>query len=144
MLPACQCDRMGTVLGNSQCDPVSGDCFCKRLVTGRSCDKCLVRSGGNAHLWTKNSCGFPVRSNYLQCNWLICLLLSYSCLSLFFCFLLNCFQFERNELVVKLSLLQIVGMWTPAWALCLNLTQQFKTCPVGVDYTTPKMVRAWQ
>lgn len=41
--PACQCDHRGTVSGSSQCDPVSGDCFCKRLVTGRSCDQCLVR-----------------------------------------------------------------------------------------------------
>uniref|UniRef100_A0A669EIH6 Laminin, beta 2 (laminin S) n=1 Tax=Oreochromis niloticus TaxID=8128 RepID=A0A669EIH6_ORENI len=39
----CQCDPRGTVSGSSQCDPVSGDCFCKRLVTGRSCDQCLVR-----------------------------------------------------------------------------------------------------
>lgn len=64
VLPACQCDRMGTVLGNSQCDPVSGDCFCKRLVTGRNCDKCLVRSGENAHLRTKNSKEFaPIICN---------------------------------------------------------------------------------
>lgn len=41
--PACQCNRLGSVLGKSQCDPVSGDCFCKRLVTGRHCDTCLVR-----------------------------------------------------------------------------------------------------
>eukprot|EP00066_Takifugu_rubripes_P001619 XP_003962939.2 PREDICTED: laminin subunit beta-2 [Takifugu rubripes] len=45
----CQCDRMGTVLGNSQCDPVSGDCFCKRLVTGRSCDKCLPEHWALSH-----------------------------------------------------------------------------------------------
>ena len=39
---ACWCDNRGTVSGSSQCDPISGDCFCKRLVTGRSCDQCLV------------------------------------------------------------------------------------------------------
>lgn len=45
--PACRCDHRGTVSGSSQCDPVSGDCFCKRLVTGRSCDQCLVRQCKN-------------------------------------------------------------------------------------------------
>uniref|UniRef100_A0A8C1IFF7 Laminin, beta 2 (laminin S) n=1 Tax=Cyprinus carpio TaxID=7962 RepID=A0A8C1IFF7_CYPCA len=39
----CKCDPRGTVSGSSQCDPVSGDCFCKRLVTGHSCNQCLVR-----------------------------------------------------------------------------------------------------
>uniref|UniRef100_A0A3Q2YST7 Laminin, beta 2 (laminin S) n=1 Tax=Hippocampus comes TaxID=109280 RepID=A0A3Q2YST7_HIPCM len=36
----CRCDHRGTVAGSTQCDAVSGDCFCKRLVTGRSCDQC--------------------------------------------------------------------------------------------------------
>ncbi|MEQ2204646.1 hypothetical protein XENOCAPTIV_016345 [Xenoophorus captivus] len=39
----CRCDHRGTVLGSSMCDAFSGDCFCKRLVIGRSCDQCLVR-----------------------------------------------------------------------------------------------------
>ena len=38
----CQCDPRGTVPDGSQCDPLSGECLCKRLVTGRSCDQCLV------------------------------------------------------------------------------------------------------
>lgn len=38
----CQCDPRGTVAEGSRCDPVSGECFCKRLVTGRNCDRCLV------------------------------------------------------------------------------------------------------
>ena len=38
----CRCDPRGTVADGSQCDAVSGDCLCKRLVTGRSCDQCLV------------------------------------------------------------------------------------------------------
>ncbi|XP_028906589.1 laminin subunit beta-2 [Ornithorhynchus anatinus] len=37
----CRCDPRGTVSGGPPCDPVSGDCFCKRLVTGPSCDQCL-------------------------------------------------------------------------------------------------------
>uniref|UniRef100_A0A3P9JI64 Laminin subunit beta 2 n=1 Tax=Oryzias latipes TaxID=8090 RepID=A0A3P9JI64_ORYLA len=45
----CRCDRRGTVSGSSQCDPVSGDCFCKRLVTGRSCDQCLPEHWGLSH-----------------------------------------------------------------------------------------------
>ncbi|XP_054633682.1 laminin subunit beta-2 isoform X1 [Dunckerocampus dactyliophorus] len=42
----CRCDHRGTVAGSTQCDPVSGDCFCKRLVTGRSCDQCLPEHWG--------------------------------------------------------------------------------------------------
>ncbi|XP_061636801.1 laminin subunit beta-2 isoform X1 [Phyllopteryx taeniolatus] len=42
----CRCDPRGTVAGSTQCDPVSGDCFCKRLVTGRSCDQCLPEHWG--------------------------------------------------------------------------------------------------
>ncbi|XP_059799850.1 laminin subunit beta-2 [Hypanus sabinus] len=38
---SCRCHPVGTVSGNQPCDPVSGDCFCKRLVTGRRCDRCL-------------------------------------------------------------------------------------------------------
>uniref|UniRef100_A0A673C8G0 Laminin subunit beta-2-like n=1 Tax=Sphaeramia orbicularis TaxID=375764 RepID=A0A673C8G0_9TELE len=45
----CRCDHRGTVSGNAQCDPVSGDCFCKRLVTGRSCDQCLAEHWALSH-----------------------------------------------------------------------------------------------
>ncbi|NWI67992.1 LAMB2 protein, partial [Todus mexicanus] len=45
----CQCDPRGTVSEGSQCDPVSGECFCKRLVTGRSCDQCLPEHWGLSH-----------------------------------------------------------------------------------------------
>uniref|UniRef100_A0A672ITP8 Laminin, beta 2 (laminin S) n=1 Tax=Salarias fasciatus TaxID=181472 RepID=A0A672ITP8_SALFA len=45
----CRCDPRGTVTGSSQCDPVSGDCFCKRLVTGRSCDQCLPEHWALSH-----------------------------------------------------------------------------------------------
>uniref|UniRef100_A0A665X2E4 Laminin subunit beta-2-like n=1 Tax=Echeneis naucrates TaxID=173247 RepID=A0A665X2E4_ECHNA len=45
----CWCDNRGTVSGSSQCDPVSGDCFCKRLVTGRSCDQCLPEHWALSH-----------------------------------------------------------------------------------------------
>ncbi|XP_040214842.1 laminin subunit beta-2 [Rana temporaria] len=37
----CQCDPRGTVTAGTQCDSISGDCFCKRFVTGRSCNQCL-------------------------------------------------------------------------------------------------------
>nr|XP_060622490.1 laminin subunit beta-2 [Anolis sagrei ordinatus] len=37
----CQCDPRGTVQDGPQCDAITGDCFCKRLVTGRSCNQCL-------------------------------------------------------------------------------------------------------
>uniref|UniRef100_A0A3Q3K397 Laminin, beta 2 (laminin S) n=1 Tax=Monopterus albus TaxID=43700 RepID=A0A3Q3K397_MONAL len=45
----CRCDPRGTVSGSSQCDPVSGDCFCKRLVTGRGCDQCLAEHWALSH-----------------------------------------------------------------------------------------------
>ncbi|CAL8324931.1 unnamed protein product [Merluccius merluccius] len=45
----CRCDPRGTVSGRAQCDPVSGDCFCKRLVTGRGCDQCLPEHWALSH-----------------------------------------------------------------------------------------------
>lgn len=39
---ACRCDPRGTVAGSSPCDPISGDCYCKRFVAGRSCSQCVV------------------------------------------------------------------------------------------------------
>ncbi|KAG2470553.1 LAMB1 protein, partial [Polypterus senegalus] len=45
----CQCDPRGTVSEGPQCDPISGDCFCKRLVTGRSCNKCLPEHWALSH-----------------------------------------------------------------------------------------------
>ncbi|NXE39775.1 LAMB2 protein, partial [Ptilorrhoa leucosticta] len=45
----CQCDPRGTVAVGSRCDPVSGECFCKRLVTGRSCNQCLPEHWGLSH-----------------------------------------------------------------------------------------------
>ncbi|XP_077998074.1 laminin subunit beta-1-like [Glandiceps talaboti] len=37
---ACSCVLQGTV-GNQGCNKVTGQCVCKRLVTGRDCDECL-------------------------------------------------------------------------------------------------------
>uniref|UniRef100_A0A674ETI2 Laminin, beta 2 (laminin S) n=1 Tax=Salmo trutta TaxID=8032 RepID=A0A674ETI2_SALTR len=45
----CQCDPRGTVSESPKCDPESGDCFCKRLVTGRSCDQCLPEHWALSH-----------------------------------------------------------------------------------------------
>ncbi|XP_009890852.1 PREDICTED: laminin subunit beta-2-like [Charadrius vociferus] len=39
----CRCDPRGTVAGSSPCDPISGDCYCKRFVAGRSCSECVVK-----------------------------------------------------------------------------------------------------
>ena len=38
---ACVCNTLGTV-GNHGCDKNSGECRCKRYVTGRICDACMV------------------------------------------------------------------------------------------------------
>ncbi|KAJ7406864.1 hypothetical protein WISP_130137 [Willisornis vidua] len=32
-------------MGSSPCDPISGDCYCKRFVAGRSCSQCVVQPG---------------------------------------------------------------------------------------------------
>ncbi|XP_051874089.1 LOW QUALITY PROTEIN: laminin subunit beta-2 [Pristis pectinata] len=45
----CWCDPLGTVTSALPCDPVTGDCFCKRLVTGRSCNQCLVEHWALSH-----------------------------------------------------------------------------------------------
>lgn len=33
----------------SPCDEISGDCSCKRYVTGRYCNQCLVSSDSNVN-----------------------------------------------------------------------------------------------
>ncbi|NXX44801.1 LAMB1 protein, partial [Tricholaema leucomelas] len=42
----CRCDPRGTVAGSSPCDPISGDCYCKRFVAGRSCSQCVSEFWG--------------------------------------------------------------------------------------------------
>ncbi|KAJ8257557.1 hypothetical protein GJAV_G00186910 [Gymnothorax javanicus] len=38
---ACNCDPRGIIVTASPCDQISGDCSCKRYVTGRYCNQCL-------------------------------------------------------------------------------------------------------
>uniref|UniRef100_H3CA06 Laminin, beta 2-like n=1 Tax=Tetraodon nigroviridis TaxID=99883 RepID=H3CA06_TETNG len=42
---SCNCDPRGT-LGETPCDQISGDCACKRYVTGRYCNQCLPEFWG--------------------------------------------------------------------------------------------------
>ncbi|KAK6480575.1 laminin subunit beta-1 [Huso huso] len=42
----CNCDPRGIIMGGSPCDQVSGDCSCKRYVTGRYCNQCLAEYWG--------------------------------------------------------------------------------------------------
>uniref|UniRef100_UPI00358E1F67 laminin subunit beta-2-like n=1 Tax=Myxine glutinosa TaxID=7769 RepID=UPI00358E1F67 len=37
----CHCNPLGTVGSGDVCDQTTGDCFCKRFVTGQKCDQCL-------------------------------------------------------------------------------------------------------
>ncbi|XP_069028827.1 laminin subunit beta-1a [Embiotoca jacksoni] len=43
---ACSCSPLGTVPGGNPCDNETGNCFCKRLVTGRDCDQCVSEHWG--------------------------------------------------------------------------------------------------
>ena len=38
----CRCNLTGTVNASNVCDKVSGQCPCKPLLTGRTCNKCQV------------------------------------------------------------------------------------------------------
>nr|KAF6420662.1 hypothetical protein HJG59_009389 [Molossus molossus] len=40
----CRCDPRGRVPGTHTCDPSSGDCHCKRFVSGRDCSRCLAET----------------------------------------------------------------------------------------------------
>lgn len=42
-LAACNCDPRGITMIGAPCDQISGDCSCKRYVTGRYCNQCLVQ-----------------------------------------------------------------------------------------------------
>uniref|UniRef100_A0A8D2LJT4 Uncharacterized protein n=1 Tax=Varanus komodoensis TaxID=61221 RepID=A0A8D2LJT4_VARKO len=42
----CRCDPRGIIAGGSPCDHISGDCYCKRFVTGRYCNQCLPEYWG--------------------------------------------------------------------------------------------------
>ncbi|XP_064422528.1 laminin subunit beta-1 [Latimeria chalumnae] len=42
----CRCDPRGIVLSGPPCDQISGDCYCKRYVTGRYCGQCLPEYWG--------------------------------------------------------------------------------------------------
>ena len=41
-LSECQCNLTRTVNGSGVCDKVSGQCPCKELLTGRTCNQCKV------------------------------------------------------------------------------------------------------
>uniref|UniRef100_W5N6F6 Laminin subunit beta-2 n=1 Tax=Lepisosteus oculatus TaxID=7918 RepID=W5N6F6_LEPOC len=42
----CNCDPRGIIMGGAPCDQISGDCSCKRYVTGRYCNQCLPEYWG--------------------------------------------------------------------------------------------------
>lgn len=42
----CNCDPRGIIIMGAPCDQISGDCSCKRYVTGRYCNQCLPEYWG--------------------------------------------------------------------------------------------------
>ena len=46
----CRCNLTGTVNGSNVCNKLTGQCPCKELLTGRTCNKCQV--GSNVNLMT--------------------------------------------------------------------------------------------
>nr|XP_042700198.1 laminin subunit beta-2 [Chrysemys picta bellii] len=42
----CRCDPRGIIAGSPPCDHISGDCYCKRFVSGRYCSQCLPEFWG--------------------------------------------------------------------------------------------------
>uniref|UniRef100_A0A8C4HFA9 Laminin, beta 2-like n=1 Tax=Dicentrarchus labrax TaxID=13489 RepID=A0A8C4HFA9_DICLA len=42
----CNCDPRGIIMIGTPCDQISGDCSCKRYVTGRYCNQCLPEYWG--------------------------------------------------------------------------------------------------
>ncbi|XP_066526394.1 laminin subunit beta-1 [Hoplias malabaricus] len=42
----CNCDTRGITMLGAPCDPISGDCSCKRYVTGRYCNQCISEYWG--------------------------------------------------------------------------------------------------
>uniref|UniRef100_A0A8C2B263 Laminin, beta 2-like n=1 Tax=Cyprinus carpio TaxID=7962 RepID=A0A8C2B263_CYPCA len=42
----CNCDSRGITMQHAPCDHISGDCSCKRYVTGRYCNQCLPEYWG--------------------------------------------------------------------------------------------------
>lgn len=42
---ACTCDLLGTI-NNAGCNVLTGECSCKRFVTGRDCNQCLPQHYG--------------------------------------------------------------------------------------------------
>lgn len=44
-LAACTCNTLGTI-GNQGCNVYTGECTCKRYVTGRDCNQCLPEHWG--------------------------------------------------------------------------------------------------
>uniref|UniRef100_A0A4W3JY45 Laminin subunit beta-2-like n=1 Tax=Callorhinchus milii TaxID=7868 RepID=A0A4W3JY45_CALMI len=146
---ACRCDPRGIIMNGAACDQISGDCFCKRYVTGRYCNQCLVsigaarsqrREGGRCRGVTLSSSlhtRCSMEDGQCECRPNI---IGRECAEVqpgFFCMPLDYYTFEAEE-VLSARLTEKMVTWTgPGFARVRDgagLVFDITTIPYAMEY----------